>query len=181
MIVGLGHQAQVGKDTAANFLVERYGFKRLAFADKLKQVLYDINPIVTPLVPQDEARIQTIVDVDGWEVAKTIFEVRRMLQELGVAARDHIDRNAWVTPVIKQLDIYQDFVITDVRFPNEFAALYRKGARMVRITRSEAQGNAGTHQSEVALDREDVEWSATVENDGTILEFEESLTGVLGL
>ncbi len=174
MIVGLGHQARVGKDTAASRLVNHYGFKRLAFADVLKQVLYDINPIVSPTL-----NVKSIVDESGWELAKEMYEVRRLLQDLGVAARERIDPDAWVNPVMRELDIYQDFVITDVRFPNEFSALWRQGAHMVKITRDSAQGNAGVHQSEIAL--ADAEWGTTIENNGTILELEENLVGALGL
>ena len=180
MIVGLGHQARVGKDTAANFLVERHGFKRLAFADTLKQVLYDINPIVSS-PPRRLVRVQDIVEERGWEDAKNMFEVRRLLQDLGMAARDHIGVNSWVNAVLRQVDIYGDYVITDVRFPNEFDALWNKQAHLIRITRPDSQrhGNAGTHQSEIALD--DADWHSTIENNGSLLELEQNLIGVLGL
>ena len=180
MIVGLGHQAQVGKDTAANFLVERYSFKRLAFADTLKHVLFDINPIVSSSGPPI-GRLQDIVNTNGWEAAKKMFEVRRLLQDLGVAARVHISENAWVNPVLRQVDMFGDYVISDVRFPNEFHALKAKKAVMVKITRPdhERHGNAGTHQSETALSG--FMWGETIHNNGTLLEFEENLIGVLGL
>ena len=37
MIIGLGFKARSGKDTVADYLIENYGFKRLAFADALKE------------------------------------------------------------------------------------------------------------------------------------------------
>ena len=180
MIVGLGHRAQVGKDTAAGFLVKR-GFVRLAFADILKDVAYDLNPIVIPALVQ--GRLQDLVDERGWEAAKELGEVRRLLQELGVAARWHLGENVWVQPIFNKIldQPDQDFVVTDVRFPNEFTMLKSmrlNPAVMVKITR-EAVGNAGNHSSEISL--VDAEWDEVVLNDGTIAEFEENLLGVLGL
>ncbi len=45
MIIGLTGYAQSGKDTVANILVERYGFTRVAFADKIREFLYETNPM----------------------------------------------------------------------------------------------------------------------------------------
>ena len=176
MIVGFGHQAQVGKDTAAGMLVARHGFTRLAFADILKEVLYDINPIVAPV---GIVRLQDVVDDDGWDVAKGMTETRRLLQDLGVAARWHLDENVWVTPIVGQMvnNPGHRFVVSDVRFPNEFRALQDNNALMVKITRTGVESNAGQHLSETALDN--AEWDWVVPNDGTLLELEETLVDQL--
>ena len=100
MIVGLGHQAQVGKDTAGLILTERHGYRRLAFADILKAVAYDSNPTIHTW------DLQTLVDTAGWEGAKRHREVREFLQNLGVAARDHIGEDVWVNAVVQQIDPY---------------------------------------------------------------------------
>ncbi len=186
MIVGFGHQAQVGKDTAAGMLVARHGFYRLAFADILKEVLYDINPIVAFLansLPGESGivRLQDVVDNDGWDVAKGMTETRRLLQDLGVAARWHLDEDVWVKPIIETIvsGPRHNFVVTDVRFPNEFRALQDAHAVMVKITRTGVESNAGQHLSETALDN--AEWDWVVPNDGTLLELEETLVDQLML
>ena len=46
MIIGLSGYAQSGKDTVAKVLIEEYGFTRIAFADKIREFLYDLNPQV---------------------------------------------------------------------------------------------------------------------------------------
>ncbi len=153
MIVGLGHQGQVGRDTAAGFLVERHGFTKLAFADILKDVLYDINPTV----PNAEGTLQDLVDERGWEEAKDVPEVRRLLQELGVSARWHLGENVWVQPIFNMILDHpgDDFVISDVRFPNEFSCLksFRNNPGiMVKITRQSAWISQKKHQSETALE-----------------------------
>ena len=45
-IIGLSGFARSGKDEAAKVLVEEFGFKRVGFADKLREVLYALNPLV---------------------------------------------------------------------------------------------------------------------------------------
>ena len=46
MIVGFSGYARCGKDTAADHLVEHYGFEHRGFADKLREALYALNPII---------------------------------------------------------------------------------------------------------------------------------------
>mgnify|MGYP006283771541 FL=1 len=43
MIIGLTGYAQSGKDTVASLLVEHYGYERVAFADKIRSFLYEMN------------------------------------------------------------------------------------------------------------------------------------------
>lgn len=161
MIIGLGHQARVGKDTAAAILVDKYGFKRLAFADRLKAMALEINPLVLT-----EKRLAMVVAQIGWEEAKLIPEVRRFLQALGVAARDHLGNDVWVWPILEEMDAYpdRDYVITDVRFPNEFDDLVGYGATMVKLTRDGS--DAGDHISETAL--ADADWDFVIQNVGTL-------------
>jgi hypothetical protein len=181
MIVGLGHQAQVGKDTAAAILVNNYGFKRLAFADRLKEMALGINPIVRRGGATEVHLLATVVKLVGWEEAKKIRQVREFLQRLGVAARDHLGPDVWVNVVIDQ--VYEairtgdNVVVTDVRFPNEFDALAAWGT-MIKITRESAP-SAGTHVSETAL--ADFSWDRIIENNGSLVELEKSLRLALDL
>ena len=46
MIIGISGYATAGKDTIGEILVENHGFRRIAFADKLREVLLALNPIV---------------------------------------------------------------------------------------------------------------------------------------
>ena len=182
MIVGLGHQARVGKDTVAEFLVNGHGFKRLAFADALKAMAYDIDPFVgsdptSPLIP---AGLSRIVDTVGWEQAKELMAVRHFLQNLGLAARAHIDVDVWVDIVLNQaVTSDKPVVITDVRFPNEFDTLRSAGAVLVKVTRPGVESNAGTHTSETAL--ADAPWDHVVVNDGSLRQLYQRVIDTLGL
>ena len=51
IIVGLSGKAGSGKDTVANYLVEKHNFTKLAFAGVLKEgmkILFDLSILVIP-------------------------------------------------------------------------------------------------------------------------------------
>jgi hypothetical protein len=176
VIVGLGHQARVGKDTAAQFLVAKHGFIRLAFADRLKRMALDLDPVISAFPRQT---LREVVEERGWEDAKQVSAVRVFLQRLGVAARDHLGSDVWVHPVLDEIIPHrheQDFVVTDVRFPNEFRGLRELGAVMVKITRDGYNKLEG-HVSETALLGYD--WDLVIENNGSVEELEGKLALIL--
>lgn len=155
-IIGFCGYAQSGKDTAAGFLVER-GFKRLAFADMLRQSLYNLNPLVV-----QGRRVQEIVDAVTWDVAKVEFpEIRELLQRMGTeVGRDLYGTNFWVDRVMAQVKSSGDYVITDVRFPNEAKAVREAEGRVIRVVRPGTEA-VNSHVSDTGVD--------TLEIDGTIL------------
>ncbi len=126
-VIGLMGYAQVGKDTVAKILVEEHGFTRLAFADKLRSVLYDTNPVL--LINGGSITLQAFVDSVGWDEAKQWSEVRRLLQDLGVAVRDHLGYDTWRDALLDQTQSGGKFVITDVRFPTSGRSHGRSSAR----------------------------------------------------
>jgi hypothetical protein len=78
-IIGLTGYAQSGKDTFASILVEKYGYSRIAFADKIRDFLYGINPMVGC---SPTGYLQDLVNLVGWDKAKQEPQVRRLLQDL---------------------------------------------------------------------------------------------------
>lgn len=148
--VALIGPAGVGKDTVAQVLCEQHGFTRVAFADALKEAILKANPFVG-----GERRLADLVTAIGWDEAKVNPEVRRLLQEFGVAMRD-VDSAIWVMGAMKRCDaINGPVVLTDVRFPNEvrFAKEYL-GGLTVRLNRDGVDTGIGWrgHVSERALD-----------------------------
>lgn len=181
MLVGLGHRKQVGKDTAAQILVEKYGFHRIAFADALKAVAYHSDPLVD--IGYSEVYLKDLVDDVDWDKAKSYEDVRRFLQNLGVAARNWIGENVWVDSAFVAMTMLRsagakNFVITDVRFPNEFYKVRLEHGVLLRINRTAAP-SGDAHVSETALT--DYPWDYEIQNDGTIGELELKLVEVLGL
>ena len=129
MIIGLSGYAQSGKDTVARTLVKEYGFTRIAFADKIRQLLYEMNPRI------NDRQLQQWVDLQGWDATKEISEVRMLLQNLGVGARKIIGELVWVKVAMMQYDPNKNFVFTDVRFSNEARMIKDYGGHIWRVER----------------------------------------------
>jgi len=151
------------------------GYRRLAFADVLKQIAYDLDPIIDT----DGTRLALVVDTEGWETAKARPEVRRTLQALGESVRERIGSDVWLDAVMDQVDAAPDVptVISDVRHPNELAALRRRGGMFVRVTRP-GVGPANDHITETAIAA--VTPDAVIANDGSIEDLRAAVTVLIG-
>jgi hypothetical protein len=161
MIIGLSGYAGTGKDTVAKVLIDNHGYKRIAFADSIRESLYILNPIV-----KDGFRVQGLVDSYGWDKAKMEnAELRRLLQVYGSeVGREKYGKGFWVNQALKGVgNSSEKIVITDVRFPNEADAIkmYDK-AQIWRIARP-GVAPINTHISETAMDA--YKWDHTIVND----------------
>lgn len=183
MIIGLAGYARSGKDEAAKGL-ELFGFQRVAFADKLREFAYRLNPIVGAegLAWGDNVRfvrLQTIIDLWGWNGYKETqygAEIRELLQRLGTeCGRQLISDTIWIDAALGDSHIGYNVVVTDVRFPNEFDAIKERGGYVVRITR-DGVGPANAHPSETALDGFDFDF--VLDNNGTIAELHHRIANV---
>jgi len=168
-IIGLTGYARSGKDTVAGILVNEYGFTRVAFADKIKELLWHVNPLLETFYD-----LQSSVDEIGWEESKKDSEVRRLLQDLGVGARTIFGEDFWVNQVVDKLGCAwvgydNNVVITDVRFVNEADALKREGGQLWRVKRPGVEA-VNNHISESNMDFYKVD--QILHNGGTIEELE---------
>lgn len=152
MIIGLTGYAQSGKDTVAGILVEKYGFRRLAFADAIRELAYEMNPMIG-FVANEPRYLRDRVDSEGWDTAKLNPEIRRILQDLGVGGRKIIDRGIWINHVMKQIGGVDDrVVIADVRFANEANLIKEsEGSQIWRVKRV-GYGPVNNHVSESEMD-----------------------------
>mgnify|MGYP003340526973 CR=1 FL=1 len=149
MIIGLSGYARSGKDTVAQVLVEKYGFQRIAFADKIREFLYDLNPRLDHTL-KDSLRLRDIVDVNGWEKAKIHKVVREYLQDIGVSARNVFGEEFWIKQALASMHT-GNVVITDVRFPNEARVIKKLDGELWRVIRPGILP-INDHISEHALD-----------------------------
>ena len=169
-IIGLTGYAQSGKDTFASILVEKYGYSRIAFADKIRDFLYGINPMVGC---SPTGYLQDLVNLVGWDKAKQEPQVRRLLQDLGISARDLISEDIWVTAALSSVSKDQRVVITDVRFENEAAMIKSMGGQLWRVKRS-GVGPVNDHVSESEMDGYKVDQIFV--NNGTLEELQDLIT-----
>lgn len=161
-IIALGHRSMVGKDSVARVLVERHGFRRVAFADALKAIVGDLAPyFAEPL--------RNVVQSAGADAVKlpVVPGGRGLLVELGMSVRSHLGEDAWIRQVVEQASNGGDWVVSDLRFANEAEALRALGARLVRVERQAAP--AFQNPADTALDGYSG-WDAVLRNDGTFSE-----------
>lgn len=180
-IIGILGRKQHGKDTFAARLCNEHGFTRLAFADNVRQGALDLDPVI--VVQHDEyhllegwclpydrlytTRLAHLVAALGWDEAKKIREVRRTLQRFGSESIRNLDPDFWVRAVMTQAaDILGPVVLTDVRFPNEVAAVVTAAGTTVRIVNPNKPRPAEEHISESGLDYYTPRF--TIPNAGTI-------------
>lgn len=164
MIIGLTGYAQSGKDSVAKVLMENYGFQRVAFADKIRELMYEMNP------DYHDTLLQQAVDRFGWDEVKKDPTVRRMMQNLGVGARKLFGDNFWVHQAMTSIaNANPNIVVTDVRFINEADTLKTNGAQLWRVKRTGVNAVNG-HISETDMDGYQVD--QILSNGGTLEELE---------
>jgi hypothetical protein len=179
LIIGLSGYARSGKDEAAKVLVEEYSFTRVSFADKLRDVLYALNPMVdmNRLYSADEPDgppiyLQEVIDTYTWDHYKESHfgpEIRRLLQRLGTeAGRQTLWDSIWVDAAFAGTHPDQNIVVTDCRFPNEAQAVKDRGGDVWRIQRYGVAA-ANSHASETSLD--DWDFDARIHNNSTIEDY----------
>lgn len=174
-IIGLHGYARSGKDTVAGFLAP-YGYQRLAFADRLRECTYTLNPAVKFHDGYD--RLQALVDQYGWDYIKVnCDEVRRLLQVFGTeVGRELIRDSVWVDVVLDQIEEKWGnpdarFVVTDMRFPNEVFGLRNapfavaSDVELWKVNRP-GVGPVNAHVSDAGLP--DHVFDLSIENEGTL-------------
>jgi len=167
--------ARSGKDTIAEYLIENYGYVKIAFADPLRATMAAMNPIVDATVLDDGTyvpfRYSDALAKHGYEAAKDLYpEIRRLLQTHGVAIRETLDEDAWVNAASERINNTPGgtpIVITDARFGNEFDRLDSASFVFVRVLR-DGQTNRDQHVSETELDKQVADY--TIRNNGKDLQ-----------
>lgn len=192
-IIGIHGFAQTGKDSIGRVLF-RYNYRRLAFADAVRDAVYAMNSIIQPettLVPDEEGvgyfrkplvRVQDVVDAVGWEAGKKMHsELRLAQQKMGTeVGRMIFGENVWVDIVDRQIvqSSHDKFVITDVRFPNELAWLKRTGGTAVYVKRP-GVGPVNDHVSDAGLPEDEFDY--VIDNDGDLDDLDRKVAELLQL
>ena len=157
-VLGLCGYPRAGKDEAAKALTSR-GWVRLSFADKVREGILAVDPIIahqSELRGDTRAvRLKDFVENHGWDQAKRLPEVRRLLQVYGTeAGREIHGKTCWIDIVSRQIaDLITShhrlngIVITDVRFPDEADFIAGLGGMCCFIDRSGLE-RPNSHSSE---------------------------------
>ena len=178
MIIGLSGKAGSGKDTVAQILVEEFGYKRVAFGDKIKECLLALDPIVWRVAQRGSiGTLSELVAEFGWDYIKQDSEVRRLLQRMGTeVGRNILWKDIWVNLVLENVSSSENVIITDVRFSNELQEIYDYQGKVWRIERDIPAVNS--HSSETELD--DWEFDRVISNNGTLEELANRVREAMG-
>lgn len=143
MIIGFVGFIGSGKDTAADYLVNFYGFRRESFAGILKDAIsvifgWDREMLEGRSRQSREWREQ----VDTWwanRLGIAHLTPRWILQHWGTeVCRQGFHNEIWIASLENKLrSIDDNVVITDCRFPNEISAIRNQGGEIIWIQRNE--------------------------------------------
>jgi hypothetical protein len=185
------HGQYIGFQTYDNFTLERNSpFKIKKFAGKLKQIASLLTGIPVEDFEDQEFK-KSYLGAEWGTVefnplnAVPVFEdvafnhlmsVREFLQKLGTEAmRDGLHTNVWVNALMcdykrPKMSEYNpsNWIITDVRFPNELKAVKDVKGLTIKVVRpvEKSKTPARLHPSETSLDK--AEFDYEIINDGSI-------------
>ena len=138
--IAFGYQSRVGKDTAAKYIKSKYGGEIFSFSESVYTIARSIQTILGKPVEKDP----------------------KLLQWIGMGLRNHYSPDVWVNATMdkirangigcENMKLREITIVTDLRFPNEFAALKAAGFTTVKITRADRPIDRDpNHISETAL------------------------------
>ena len=176
MIIGISGKAGSGKDTAAKMLEVLYANPDISYEDFSNRKYKNFADIqIVHFADILKETVQVLFGIGEWETntqegKKTTIEwigktVRELLQGVGQGLRDAIDPNLWIKVLFANTENWSNYIIADVRYPNEVDAIKERNGILLRIDRKNA--GAGNHSSEIALD-DYKEWDVHIENNGSL-------------
>jgi hypothetical protein len=156
MIVGVAGFIGSGKDTIADYLITFKGFKRMSYAEPLKDAVSAIFGWDRELLEGTTKYSREWRDqVDPWWAERLDLKhltPRWVLQQWGTeVGRRAFHDDIWIASVENKLRSERDdIVISDCRFPNELKSIKRAGGITIRVSRGP---NPEWYDSAVALNK----------------------------
>ena len=148
-----------GKDTSGDYLIEKYGFVKYAFADPVKQIckiLFDFSEDQLYGNKKEGVDFRWYLTLrDAFQKIGTEFaqnDIYNYFPRLRERLKDEV---IWVKlfRLWHEKNKDKNIVITDVRFPHEIEAIKSLGGKIVKINRYTE--NYDEHISENYIDKTD--------------------------
>lgn len=159
MIIGISGKMNAGKNTVGNLIAEIHHSKPVylvSFAGLLKQICALMLDVPLETMEDRSFKNTKLAECFG---NKT---VRELMQFIGNSFRHGLSDNIWIDYLLNKIhdDNNTIYVITDVRFKNEYNAILKRGGEVIRVVRPDTDSDMD--ESEVDLD--DVKFSYVVRN-----------------
>jgi len=141
MIVGVAGFIGSGKDTIADYLITFKGFRRMSYAEPLKDAVSAIFGWDRDLLEGTTKYSREWRDtIDPWWAERLNFPnltPRFVLQQWGTeVGRRAFHDDIWIASIENKLrNIKDNIVISDCRFPNELRSIKRMGGITIRVSR----------------------------------------------
>lgn len=142
-LIGLTGQAGAGKDTAAHYLCEAYGFVRAAFADPLNDMLAELLQQVDidhAALHERALKEQPIPCLPAQPSARML---KQTLGDWGRAIHPdwwvhHLAMRLGLHDLPRSSPVHDRIVLSDVRYANEAALIAAHGGQLIRLHRDQA-------------------------------------------
>ena len=143
MIIGMCGLIGSGKGTVADILIDQYNFKKISFADKLKDAVSEMfewpRQMVEGVTPQSRDWRERPDPFWSDEIGRNITP-RHVLQVFGTECMRHgFFDGVWVSLVKKKIQDNPEinWVLPDTRFPNEVNMIKSIGGSVWRVKRGD--------------------------------------------
>lgn len=139
MIIGLVGFIGSGKGTVADILTRKHGFVKESFANAVKDACAPIFGWDRKALEGDTPESREWRETpDAWwsEKMGKPFSPRYALQLMGTeAGRNVFHTDVWVLSMLRRIDPAKNYVLADVRFPNEIDLIRSHGGKVIRVKR----------------------------------------------
>lgn len=194
-LIGISGYIGSGKDTAGDIMKDILGegWEVKKFAGKLKKIAsiltgipvkrFEDQDFKKSLLGPEWGNVTTNTALNFVEPFENVqfnelMSVRELLQRLGTEAmRDGLHKNTWVNALFADANSRSKWIITDLRFKNEFEAIKKRGGVTIRILRDNR--SKATHSSEKDLDNANFDYY--INNNGSIDDLREEIKLILSL
>ncbi len=176
-VIGIAGRKYNGKDTIGDYLVKNYGYKKIAFADPIKEICKEMFGF------NNEQLYGSLKETNDefWNISP-----RKLMQFIGTELfRNHTDEimpdvgsNIWIKVLEKKILDNPDskYVITDIRFENELELVTKFHGLKIKVVRDNME-IIDNHISEKLIDSLNTEF--TIKNNGTKEELFEKIDDLL--
>lgn len=135
MLIGVTGLKRNGKDSVANVLVKNFGFKKVCFAQKMKEcaeVIFGWDQLFIEANKEKVSEEWGISPRQFLQVIGTEF-AQFMLCDKYPAFKETTGRKIWAKATLKDYKDEENWVVSDVRFPHEVEEIRKRGGIVVKV------------------------------------------------